>query len=326
MIENQLLDCIDVIQEQTMFANLDVLTSLFDAYVKYDTISEQMQLDQHTSLVDFVQEATDKILDPDDSTGANVPKMSRMDKFKKSKFGSKVVNFIEMVKTIFKEIVTIIKRLLLKRRIDKVIKIYSEKTGDNTIPFFGPIEKMEDAYTALSNKIIHTLEIARNSNGEISGVKPDLNVCLDLSASFTTLIESFELNKFKDIEPSKYLDKVCNEKCTVKQFKSYFEHVSDAYSKIQLMSAFITSLMGKMVDQMRFNTDDEEAKKAFNEFEPVIVPLKKLGNDILNFVSLDIKRHVEYLKALTALNKAPYNEKPIPAPPAGQKRLAFAVK
>jgi hypothetical protein len=173
--------------------------------------------------------------------------------------------------------------------------MYENKTGDQSIPFmYKNVKEAEDQYTKLSYKVDQVSQ--QIQYGDIMGMAKEM---LELTVNFDSFVKTMKIDKVRDFENAdSYLSQVCgNNKCTIPEFKSYFKHVSEAYEIIAFIALMVSAGCNKILDQYKRKSDDP----AIKNFD--YTPMKKLGNTMLTFISKDIKRHVQYLKALYAILK-----------------------
>lgn len=113
-MNHQILECIDVVQEQSIGSEIEVINSMIDVYMKQLTILENYQGDDLSGFAIF-QEA-DSVISK--SSG---------------KFRQFVSNIMELIQRLIDKIIHMINQTKLKSNFKKYLKLYGNVEGDQII-------------------------------------------------------------------------------------------------------------------------------------------------------------------------------------------------
>jgi hypothetical protein len=312
MYHNELLQCIDIVQEQSIFSELDVLTSLLDTYIKYDTISEQYELADDSD-ESVVQEA-----------GINAkidPALKSI--VKNTKPVSFIINMIELIKNIFKRIADLIKRIAFKFASKKMIKMLKET---DALDKFG--RKLSEHIPC----IFRSIKDAKENTNELA--KSILDLALDTSTKLTTdtflkqrtpTTSTFDhiSNRMKSFEKSfvkfefdsikskneaiMFIGRYCQYECSITAFDHYLMILQTSYKNIARASTLFATASNALMDvvrrrgvskhkQYRMYGDHNEEYENLLSYD--MKSIKSFGNDLLRYISTSIKSHVLWFNAL----------------------------
>jgi len=311
MYQNELLQYIDVVQEQSIFSELDVLTSLLDTYIKYDTISEQYDLDDTTDLI--IQEG--KISDGIDPDIKTMVKNSRPVSF--------IINMVELIKNIFKRIADLIRRIAFKFSSRKIVQMlrkndvvdkFGRKISDHIPCIFRDIKSEKENMNELAKSI---LDLALDTSTRLASdtylkqqtpTKSTFDQIANRMKSFEKHFTKTEFDKIQsDTDLQRFISKYCKYECNDIALDHYLKILSTSNKNIARASTLFSTASNAIMDVVRRRGASKHKRNALygdhaSEYINLITydmgSLKSFGNDLLKYISTSIKSHVVWFDAL----------------------------